>query len=76
MEQRINVLTIGADDLTAMRNFYRQVLGWTTVAENKDIAFYKLNGFLLSICGRKCLLTLSGSTTTDRGSLRDNWLQC
>lgn len=60
MEQRISVLTIGADDLNAMKNFYGQVLGWKTVAENKDIAFYKLNGFLLSICDRKTLADFIG----------------
>lgn len=60
MEQRISVLTIGADDLNAMKNFYGQVLGWMAVAENKDIAFYKLNGFLLSICDRKMLADFIG----------------
>jgi uncharacterized protein len=60
MEQRISVLTIGADDVNAMKKFYGQVLGWTTVAENKDIAFYKLNGFLLSICDRKTLAGFIG----------------
>lgn len=53
MEQRISVLTIGAENLKAMRNFYENVLGWVSVAENKDIVFYRLNGFLLSICKRK-----------------------
>jgi len=60
MEQRISVLTIGADDLNAMKAFYGEVLGWTTVAENKEIAFYKLNGFLLSICDRKTLAKFIG----------------
>lgn len=60
MEQRISVLTIGADDLNAMKNFYGQILGWTTVAENKDIVFYKLNGFLLSICHKKTLADFIG----------------
>tara|TARA_R110002049_G_scaffold88528_1_gene223282 strand:+ start:4177 stop:4614 length:438 start_codon:yes stop_codon:yes gene_type:complete len=60
MEQRISVLTIGADDLNAMKNFYGDVLGWTTVAENKDIAFFKLNGFLLSICDKKTLANFIG----------------
>jgi predicted enzyme related to lactoylglutathione lyase len=60
MEQRISVLTIGVDDLNAMKNFYGQVLGWTTVAESKEIAFYKLNGFLLSICDRKSLAKFIG----------------
>ncbi len=60
MDQRISVLTIGADNLAAMKNFYGNVLGWSTVAENKDIAFYKLNGFLLSICDRKMLADFIG----------------
>jgi uncharacterized protein len=60
MEQRISVLTIGADDLTAMKHFYGHVLGWTTVADNKDISFYKLNGFLLSICDKKMLADFIG----------------
>jgi uncharacterized protein len=67
MEQRISVLTIGADDLTAMKNFYGQVLGWTTVAEHKDIAFYKLNGFLLSICDRKMLADFIGVDHNGQG---------
>jgi len=28
MEQRITVLSIAADDLPAMRNFYENTLGW------------------------------------------------
>jgi len=60
MEQRISVLTIVADDLNAMKSFYGQVLGCATVAENKDIAFYKLNAFLLSICDRKMLADFIG----------------
>lgn len=67
MEHRISVLTIGAADLNAMKNFYGQVLGWTTVAENKDIAFYKLNGFLLSICDRKMLADFIGVDHNGQG---------
>jgi hypothetical protein len=60
MEQRISVLTIGADDLQAMKNFYSGILGWTPLTENKDIIFYKLNGLLLSICDRKMLADFIG----------------
>ncbi len=67
MEPRISVLTIGADDLNAMKNFYGQVLGWTTVAENNDIVFYKLNGFLLSICDRKMLADFIGVDPNGQG---------
>jgi uncharacterized protein len=67
MEQRISVLTIGANDLDAMKKFYGQTLGWTVVAENKDIVFYKLNGFLLSICDRKMLADFIGVDPNGRG---------
>lgn len=67
MEQRISVLTIGANNLNAMKNFYGEVLGWSTVAENRDIAFYKLNGFLLSICDRKMLANFIGIDSQKQG---------
>lgn len=67
MEQRISVLTIGAENLAAMKDFYGQVLGWKTVAENKDIVFYKLNGFLLSICDRKMLADFIGISSEGNG---------
>lgn len=67
MEQRISVLTIGADDLNSMKHFYGQVLGWATVAENNDIVFYKLNGFLLSICDRKTLADFIGVDHNGQG---------
>lgn len=60
MESRISVLTIPADDIIAMKNFYKQTLGWYPLAENNDIAFYKMNGFLLSICDRKVLEDFTG----------------
>ncbi len=47
MNQRLSIITIGTDSLQAMRNFYIQKFGWKPVAENKDIVFFKLNGFLL-----------------------------
>lgn len=60
MDQRITVLTIAADDLPAMKDFYNEKLGWKPVAENKDIVFYQMNGFLLSICKRKELASFIG----------------
>ncbi len=67
MEQRISVLTIGANDLSAMKIFYGQILGWKTVAENKDIVFYQLNGLLLSICDRKILADFIGVDPKGQG---------
>lgn len=67
MQQRISVLTIGVDNLSAMKEFYEQVLGWKTVAGNKDIAFFKLNGFLLSMFDRKKLAEFVGVDHNGQG---------
>jgi uncharacterized protein len=67
IEQRISVLTIGADDLDAMKHFYEEKLGWKPVAENKDIVFYKMNGFLFSIGKRKALADFIGIASEGSG---------
>jgi catechol 2,3-dioxygenase-like lactoylglutathione lyase family enzyme len=54
-QPRLSVITIAARDVGAMRTFYVNVLGWTPVAENADIVFFRLNGFLLSLCNREAL---------------------
>lgn len=55
MDQRLSILTLGVNDLAAMRNFYVQKFGWTPVAENKDIVFFKLSGCLLSLFDKRAL---------------------
>jgi catechol 2,3-dioxygenase-like lactoylglutathione lyase family enzyme len=62
MEQRLSIITIGTDDLHAMRNFYVQTFGWQPVAENKEIIFFKLNGFLFGLCGRTQLAEFADTT--------------
>lgn len=67
MEQRISVLTIGADNLDTMRQFYEETFGWKPVAVNKDIVFYKMNGFLFSIAKRKDLGQFIGINSEGSG---------
>ncbi len=55
MQQRISIMTLGVDDLAAMRDFYVDKFGWTPVAENKDIVFFQLNGTLLSFFEKEAL---------------------
>jgi hypothetical protein len=52
MEQRLSIITIGCDNLQSMKKFYEEKFGWHPVAENKDILFFKLNGFLFGLYGR------------------------
>ncbi|MBW8684739.1 VOC family protein [Chitinophaga rhizophila] len=67
MEQRMSVITIGASDLPAMRAFYEEKLGWKPVAVNKDIVFYKMNGFLFSIGKGKDLASVIGVSNEGSG---------
>lgn len=67
MQQRLTVLTIGANDLQAMRKFYEEILEWQPVAVNKDIVFYQLNGFLFSIGKRKDLAGFIGVNPEGNG---------
>lgn len=67
MDQRISVLTLAADDLAAMKQFYTQILGWECTAENKEILFFKLNGLLLSICNKKTLADFIGIDSKNQG---------
>jgi len=69
MQQRISVLTIGANDLIAMRSFYENTLGWKTVAGNADIVFYQLNGFLLSLAKKHDLSEFIGTSLAERGPI-------
>ena len=46
---------LAADDLAALRDFYNHTLGWEIEAANREIVFFKLNGILLGLFGRKNL---------------------
>jgi len=69
MQQRITVLTIGANNLKAMQAFYEKVLGWRPVAKNADIVFYQMNGFLLSIANKESLSEFIGVELGERGPI-------
>jgi predicted enzyme related to lactoylglutathione lyase len=55
MEQRLSIITLGVDNLEAMKKFYTEKFGWVIEAQAKDIAFFKLNGLLFGLYGRKDL---------------------
>jgi len=56
MDQRLNIVTLGATDLEASRAFYGR-LGWQEAqASNDNIAFFQLNGCVLALFRRESLL--------------------
>ncbi|MBK8397295.1 MAG: VOC family protein [Leptospiraceae bacterium] len=60
MEQRLSLLTIGVKDLPEIKKFYIEKFGWNPIAENKDILFFKMNGFLLSFFPNPDLIQEAG----------------
>ncbi|WP_373331535.1 VOC family protein [Salmonirosea aquatica] len=67
MDQRFSVITLGVDNLPAQLAFYKTKLGWESVAENKTIVFFKMNGFLFSLLDRKALAEGSGVQAEGQG---------
>ncbi|NGP87962.1 VOC family protein [Aliifodinibius halophilus] len=56
MEQRLSLITLGADDVTQLSNFYIDIFGWQPLpSSNEDITFFHLNGFQLAIFSRDAL---------------------
>lgn len=56
MEQRLTLITLGADNVQKLTSFYVDVFGWTPLPNsNKEITFFQLNGFQLGIFGKEAL---------------------
>ncbi|MBL4675313.1 MAG: VOC family protein [Mucilaginibacter sp.] len=67
MSQKISVITLGVEDLELQKTFYKNQLGWIPEAENKDIIFFKMNGFLFSLFNRKALADGAGVSADGSG---------
>jgi len=50
MKPRINIITLGAENMERATQFYEQGLGWQkSKASSGDIVFFKLNGIVLAL---------------------------
>lgn len=54
MEQRMSLLTLGVADLERSVKFY-EALGWTRSGPGEGVAFFQLNGIVLSLYPREHL---------------------
>ncbi len=56
MRPSLSVVTLGVSNLARSIVFYRDTLGWQTTAKPDDgVAFFQLNGIVLSLFGRDAL---------------------
>jgi catechol 2,3-dioxygenase-like lactoylglutathione lyase family enzyme len=49
MEQRISFITIGAQDMGKLKQFYIDKFKWTPLKDSDGIVFFKMNGLILSL---------------------------
>jgi predicted lactoylglutathione lyase len=54
MEQRLSVVTLGVADLARAQGFY-EALGWKRGNKHPGVAFFQLNGMVLSLFSRERL---------------------
>lgn len=56
MKPRINLITLGVKDLQVSIDFYEKGLGWKRAKASQDsVAFFQLNGIVLSLYSREAL---------------------
>jgi uncharacterized protein len=78
MEQRVRIVTIGVADLARSRAFYNKVLGWKTIDDNEQIAFYKVGSILLALYPNEALAAdispeIDASKTTPSGDVSNGY---
>jgi catechol 2,3-dioxygenase-like lactoylglutathione lyase family enzyme len=61
MEQRLSFVTIGAKDLAKLKEFYTEKFKWVPINKtDKGIAFFKMNGFILTLYPAENIATDAG----------------
>ncbi len=56
MKQRLNIITLGVANLSKSLDFYEKGLGWKkSSASQESIAFFQINGMILSLFNRDSL---------------------
>jgi predicted lactoylglutathione lyase len=61
MDQRVNIITLGVDDVPRARAFYEQ-LGWEPTFTDGDIVMFQAGPMVVSLWGRTQLADDSGVT--------------
>jgi hypothetical protein len=49
MKQQLHFITLGVNNLNAMKEWYQENFGWTLMSEMEGIAFFKMNGCIFSL---------------------------
>lgn len=56
MEQRLSLVTLGAENVQQLTSFYVDIFGWKPLPNsNQDVTFFQLNGFQFGLFGKEAL---------------------
>ena len=67
MKQLLHFITLGVEDLPAMKQFYIDKFGWKPLKDSDGIVFFKLNGFILSLFPKDELARDAGISSEGKG---------
>ena len=70
MQQRLTFITLGVNDLVAMKTWYQQCLGWQPFKDDEGMCFFKLNGIVLGLYSANDLAEDIGIDATGSGFKR------
>lgn len=76
MNQQLHLLTLGVKDLGAMKRFYTEKFGWTTLIDRDGIVFIKLNGIILALFPEHELAEDAGVKNDGKGFKRFTLAVC
>ena len=55
MDPRVSLVTLAVEEVEGASAFYRNVFGWKAAFQNEQVAFFQLNGVVLSLYRRDLL---------------------
>lgn len=70
MKQRISFITIGVNNLQAVKQFYINVFGWKTLKDSDGVVFFKMNGLILALYPSEELAKDAGIKNEGKGFKR------
>ena len=65
--QRVNLITLGVEDLANSREFYAR-LGWKPAEDLPNVTFYRMRGCMLGLFGKEALADDQGRPGTPLGT--------
>ena len=67
ISERVNLITLGVEDLAASREFYGR-LGWVPAEDLPEVTFYRMRGCMLGLFGKEALAKDQGRPGTPLGT--------